>query len=163
MTYLPRQKVHGHKYRRVPLYNQSENFLAGVKGAVLAKTGYTDAARHTYMCVAKRGGHRLEIVFLRAERVPLDQYQQAAALLAWASRLPACSSVGRLEGPVATIPPAPPTSPSARASSEPAAALPVAPSGRSGMDTGLATAMVGAAVLLGVGGLLLRRRRRVAN
>jgi serine-type D-Ala-D-Ala carboxypeptidase (penicillin-binding protein 5/6) len=164
MTYLPRQKVHGHKYRRVPLYNQSENFLAGVKGAVLAKSGYTDAARHTYMCVAKRGGHRLGIIFLRAERVPLDQYQQAAALLSWASRLPAGNTVGRLEGPVVTIPPAPPpTSPSARASSTPAAALPVAPSGRSGTDTGLATAVVGVALLLGVGALLLRRRRRVAN
>jgi D-alanyl-D-alanine carboxypeptidase (penicillin-binding protein 5/6) len=159
MTYLPRQKVHGHKYRRVPLYNQSENFLAGVQGAVLAKTGYTDAARHTYMCVAKRGGHRLGIVFLRAERVPLDQYQQAAALLSWARRLPAGSSVGRLEGPVAAVPaPAPPsTSASAHASSASAAAPPVAPSGSSG-TTGLVTGLVGAAVLLGVGAVLLRRR-----
>jgi serine-type D-Ala-D-Ala carboxypeptidase (penicillin-binding protein 5/6) len=166
MTYLPRQKVHGHKYRRVPLYNQSENFLAGVKGAVLAKTGYTDAARHTYMCVARRGGHRLGIVFLRADRVPLDQYQQATALLSWAGRLPAGSSVGRLEGPVSDTPPAPappPTSTSAHHSSAPAAAPPVARAGSSGTTTGLVTAIVGLAVLLGAGAVLFRRRRRIAH
>jgi serine-type D-Ala-D-Ala carboxypeptidase (penicillin-binding protein 5/6) len=163
MTYLPGQKVHGHKYRRVPLYNQSENFLAGVKGALLAKTGYTDAARHTYMCVAKRGGHRLGIVFMRAERVPLDQYQQAAALLNWASRLPTGSSVGRLEGPVAAALPAPAPPTSVRASSAPAAAPPVAPSGSAGTATGLVTALMGAAVLLGVGAVLLRRPRRIAR
>ena len=163
MTYLPRQKVHGHKYRRVPLYNQSENFLAGVKGAVLAKTGYTDAAKHTYMCVARRGGHRLGIVFLRAQRLPLDQYQQAALLLSWASRLPAGSSVGRLEGPVVGAPPAPAPPPtSARASSTPAVAAPAAPSGHSGTSTGLVTALLGVAVLFG-GGAVLGRRRRMAH
>ena len=160
MTYLPRQKVHGHKYRRVPLYNQSENFLAGVKGAVLAKTGYTDAAKHTYMCVARRGGHRLGIVFLRAQRLPLDQYQQAALLLSWASRLPAGSSVGRLEGPVVGAPPAPAPPPtSARASSTPAVAAPAAPSGHSETSTGLVTTLLGVVVLFGGGAVLLRRRR----
>jgi serine-type D-Ala-D-Ala carboxypeptidase (penicillin-binding protein 5/6) len=166
MTYLPRQKVHGHKYRRVPLYNQSENFLAGVKGGVLAKTGFTDAAQHTYMCVAKRGGHRLGIVFLRAQRLPLDQYQQAAALLSWASRLPAGSSVGQLEGPVVAAPPAPappPTSAAAHASSTPDAAPLAAPSGHSGSSTGLVTALVGVAVLLGGAATLVRRRRRIPN
>jgi D-alanyl-D-alanine carboxypeptidase (penicillin-binding protein 5/6) len=163
MTYLPRQKVHGKKYRRVPLYNQSQNFLTGVKGAVLAKTGYTDAARHTYMCVARRGGHRLGIVFLRAERLPSDQYQQAAALLSWAGSLPPGSSVGRLDGPVVAAPPAPPpTSASARASSEPAAVLPASTSGHSRTSTGPLTALVGAAVLLG-GALVLLRRRRTAH
>ena len=163
MTYLPRQKVHGHKYRRVPLYNQSENFLAGVTGAVLAKPGYTDAAQHTYMCVAKRGGHRLGVVFLRAQRLPLDQYQQAAALLSWASRLPAGSTVGRLDGPVVAGPPAPAPPTSAHASSLSAAAAAAAPSGHSGTSTGLVTALVGVAVLLGGGAALLGRRRRMPH
>lgn len=93
------------KYGRVGLYqfdNQSLDFLQGMPGALVAKTGYTDAARHTFLCAAKRGVRRLGVVFLRNERRPLDQYQQAEALLNWGFRLPsAIAPVGELAGPIA--------------------------------------------------------------
>ena len=94
---LPAQRVGRRTWRAVPLFNESDNFFATVPGALLAKTGYTGAARHTYACAAVRGGRRMGIVFLRNERRPLDQYRQAGALLDWAFALPRTTrSVGQL-------------------------------------------------------------------
>ncbi len=67
--------------------NQSLDFFDSVPGALVAKTGYTDAALHTFLAAARRGGRTLGVIFLRAQRVPLDQYQQAAELLDWGFRL----------------------------------------------------------------------------
>ncbi len=97
---LPAQRVKHRAYRAVPLANQSEDFLDGVPGALFAKTGFTDAAAHTYLCATERGGRRLGVVFLRAARYPKDQYQQAAALLNWGYHLGPGSEVGELAGPV---------------------------------------------------------------
>ena len=58
--------------------NQSQDFYDAVPGALLAKTGYTDAAQHTYLAAARRNGHTLGVILLRDQRLPLDQYQQAA-------------------------------------------------------------------------------------
>ncbi len=80
---LPAQNVKGHRYGSVWLGNQNENFLTTVPGALVAKNGFTDAASHTYLCAAERHGRRLGVIFLRAQRYPLDQWQQAAALLDW--------------------------------------------------------------------------------
>lgn len=92
------------RYGKVAPYefdNQSENFLATVPGAVLAKTGYTDAAQHTYLAAARRDGRTLGVVFLRDERVPLDQFQQAGALFDWGFALkPDVQPVGELAGPI---------------------------------------------------------------
>jgi D-alanyl-D-alanine carboxypeptidase (penicillin-binding protein 5/6) len=84
--------------------NQSQDFFDTVPGAVLAKTGYTDAAQHTYLAAARRNGHTLGVILLRDQRLPLDQYQQAAALFNWGFGLTAkVKPVGMLAGPVPRI------------------------------------------------------------
>ncbi len=92
------------RYGKVGTYqfdNQSLNFLTAVPGALVVKSGYTDAARHTYLAAASRHGRRLGVVLLRDERVPTDQYRQAAELLDWGYALkPGVAPVGTLAGPV---------------------------------------------------------------
>jgi serine-type D-Ala-D-Ala carboxypeptidase (penicillin-binding protein 5/6) len=92
------------KYGKVGGYefdNQSLNFFDTVPGALIAKTGYTDAALHTYACATDRHGKRLGVIFLRAQRTPIDQFQQAAELLNWGYALrPGTPSVGTLAGPI---------------------------------------------------------------
>jgi len=84
----------------IELDNQNEQFLTAVKGALAAKTGYTDAAQHTFVGAVERHGHRYGVVLMRAQRWPLDQWQQAARLVSWATRLPAGTApVGRLLAP----------------------------------------------------------------
>jgi D-alanyl-D-alanine carboxypeptidase (penicillin-binding protein 5/6) len=97
---LPAQDVGGEHHAAVPLTNQSNPFFASVPGALLAKSGYTDAARQTYVAAASRNGRRLGIVFLRNERFPVDQYKQAASLFDWGYALPVGTpAVGNLVAP----------------------------------------------------------------
>jgi D-alanyl-D-alanine carboxypeptidase (penicillin-binding protein 5/6) len=85
----------------VTLYNQNYEFLHTVKGALLAKTGYTDAAQHTFAGAIERNGHRYGVILMRAQRYPKDQWQQATALVDWATKLPAGTPpVGHLAAPV---------------------------------------------------------------
>jgi D-alanyl-D-alanine carboxypeptidase (penicillin-binding protein 5/6) len=103
--------------------NQSRNFLATVPGALVVKSGYTDAARHTYLAATQRRGHRLGVILLRAERQPVDQFQQARALLDWGYALgPGVKPVGMLAG---TIPAAKPVAVAAGRGGAPAAAVAV--------------------------------------
>ena len=96
---LPRQAVDG--YGPVTLINQNEQFLTTVPGALVAKTGYTDAAQHTYLGAVARHGRRLGVVFMRAQRWPTDQWQQAVDLVNWGFALPAGTApVGHLAAPV---------------------------------------------------------------
>lgn len=157
---LPRQKVHGHKYRKVPLFNQSDNFFSTVPGAILAKTGYTDAAQETYLCAARRGGHRLGVIFLRNKRLPLDQYQQAAALLSWGARLPRGSSVGTLAGPISTAPATPPESISTTARPSASAASWTRTQRHSELGLDLPLGGAGVVILVGGAAVFLRRRAR---
>lgn len=94
------------KYGRVGPYqfeNQSRNFFTSVPGALVVKSGYTDAARHTYLAAAQRHGRRLGVILLRNERHPVDQYRQARALLDWGYALkPGTKPVGVLAGPLPT-------------------------------------------------------------
>ncbi len=111
---LPAQKVGKRKWGGVPLFNESDNFFATVPGAILAKTGFTGAAQHTYVCAAERGGRRIGVVFLRNQRRPLDQYQQAGALLNWAFALPRTTvPVGHLGAVTPVSGPDPTVAPSA--------------------------------------------------
>ncbi len=102
-TVLPPQ--HPARQRRtgaVRLYNQNLDFLDEVPGAVAAKTGYTDAAQHTFAAGITSHGHRYGVILLRAQRYPQDQYVQAARLVRWAAALPADTElVGTLETPAA--------------------------------------------------------------
>ena len=96
---LPHQAING--YGPVTLVNQNELFLSTVPGALVAKTGYTDAAQHTFVGAMQRNGRRLGVVFMRAQRWPSDQWQQARDLMNWGFRLPAGTpAVGHLDAPV---------------------------------------------------------------
>lgn len=96
---LPAQHVDG--FAKVTLYNQNTDFLHTVKGAMLAKTGFTDAAQHTFAGVIERNGHRYGVIMLRAQRYPDDQWVQATKLVDWGLRLPrGTAPVGHLTGPV---------------------------------------------------------------
>lgn len=76
---------------------QNDNQLIyDYSGALGGKTGFTDAARHTYVGVAERGGRRLVVTILDAEAVPQRTWQQGAALLDWGFSMPRDGGVGRL-------------------------------------------------------------------
>ncbi len=86
----------------VRLYNQNLDFFDQIPGAIAAKTGYTDAAQHTFAGAMTSHGHRYGVILLRAQRYPQDQYVQAAGLVRWAAALPAGTDpVGTLERPIA--------------------------------------------------------------
>lgn len=98
---FPPKKSHAGSVGAYQFDNQSLDFFDTMPGALVAKTGYTDAALHTFICAAEQHGRRLGLVFLRNQRVPLDQYQQATALLKWGFALPRTTTpVGTLAGPV---------------------------------------------------------------
>lgn len=100
-TSLPAQHAAG--FDRVPLYNQNVQFLRTVKGALVAKTGFTDAAQHTFVGAIERGGHRYGVVLMRAQRYPDDQWVQATKLVNWGLKLPkGTRPVGQLAAPTGT-------------------------------------------------------------
>ena len=82
---------------RSPGYQiQNQNPLAGTPGNLGGKTGFTDAARHTFVTAADRGARRLVVSIMDTERVPLRAADQAALLLDWGSTVPAGAGVGTL-------------------------------------------------------------------
>ena len=87
---------------RFPGYQiQNQNPLLGTyPGNLGGKTGFTDAARHTFVTAAERDGRRLVVSVLDTESVPLRATDQAALLLDWGFAVPAGSAgVGRLVRP----------------------------------------------------------------
>ncbi|WP_245177419.1 D-alanyl-D-alanine carboxypeptidase, partial [Geodermatophilus sp. DF01-2] len=60
---------------------QNQNPLAGTPGNLGGKTGFTDAARHTFVTAAERDGRRLVVSVMGTENVPLRAADQAARLL----------------------------------------------------------------------------------
>jgi D-alanyl-D-alanine carboxypeptidase (penicillin-binding protein 5/6) len=78
-------------------------------GAIGGKTGFTDAARHTFVGAAQRNGRRLVVSLVRGEQKPVRMEKQAEALLDYGFALPASTA------PVGTLvdsAPAPPLQPS---------------------------------------------------
>ena len=69
-------------------------------GNLGGKTGFTDAARHTFVTAAERDGRRLVVSVMDTENVPLRAADQAALLLDWGFALPAgTEGVGTLVEP----------------------------------------------------------------
>lgn len=81
------------------IQNESR-ILANYPDAIAAKGGFTDAARHTLVAAAERGGRRLVVSLMLAEQVPVPTWQQAARLLDWGFALPPdLPPVGELVAP----------------------------------------------------------------
>ncbi|MGH3611706.1 MAG: D-alanyl-D-alanine carboxypeptidase family protein [Pseudonocardia sp.] len=133
------------------LANQNR-LLANYPGALGGKTGFTDAARHTFVGAAAHDGRRLVVSLVRGEQQPEPMWKQAATLLDLGFALPPGAP------PVGTLVDAPPDPP------------PVATLRGDGIDPdagrgapGLGPLAVGVAVGATCLGLLLgwsRRRRR---
>ncbi|HEX2072489.1 MAG TPA: serine hydrolase [Geodermatophilus sp.] len=71
---------------------QNQNpLLTTYPGNLGGKTGFTDAARHTFVTAAERDGRRLVVSVMDTERVPLTAADQAALLLDWGFGVPADS------------------------------------------------------------------------
>ena len=154
---LPAQNVDGREYGSVWLGNQNQTFLTSVPGALVAKTGFTDAAGHTYLCATERHGRRLGVVFLRAQRYPLDQWQQAAQLLDWGYALPRGAAVGHLDSPPAPKPKA--TAPPGTRTTAPRAAGPALAWPPAGGSQSNPWPLIGIGLALTVGAVWLGQRR----
>ena len=84
----------------------NQNPLAGTPGNLGGKTGFTDAARHTFVTAAEREGRRLVVSVMGTESVPLRASDQAALLLDWGFAVPAdTAGVGRLVDSAAEVSP----------------------------------------------------------
>jgi D-alanyl-D-alanine carboxypeptidase (penicillin-binding protein 5/6) len=81
--------------RTFEIYNHNK-LLTRYRGAIGVKTGYTIAARHTYVGAARRGGRTLIVTLLKAETM----YPDATALLDWGVSASGATPVGRLVDPV---------------------------------------------------------------
>jgi len=133
---------------------QSQNPLRTTyPGDLGSKTGFTDAARHTFVTAAERGGRRLVVCLMDSENKPLPPPAQAVRLLDWGFVVPAgIEGVGRLvtPGEVAASPSATPTSStvaprspaSGAASADPPAGFPLVPVALGGTALLVVTAAV---------------------
>ena len=75
---------------RSPGYQiQNQDPLLGTyPGTIGGKTGFTDAARHTFVGAAERGGRVLVVSVMDTENMPLRAADQAKLLLDWGFALP---------------------------------------------------------------------------
>jgi D-alanyl-D-alanine carboxypeptidase len=139
---------------------QNENpLLTRYPGDLGGKTGFTDAARHTFVTAAERDGRRLVVSVMGTENVPLRAADQAALLLDWGFAVPAgAPGVGVLVDSAADVPPpattAPPTTtpPAVRPIPAPDTAATGEPAGESpllALGLGAAAAAVALATVVG--------------
>ncbi len=139
--------------------SNSSRFLTSYPGALGGKTGFTEAARHTFVGAAQRDGRRLAVAVVRGEQSPVPMTRQVAALLDLGFALPAgVAPVGELvDGP-----PAPPTTaPVAAPVLAPAPVAPPAPPPAPGATPADAVAaLLLGLVAIGVGSAAVWRHRR---
>jgi D-alanyl-D-alanine carboxypeptidase (penicillin-binding protein 5/6) len=146
----------GAKYHAFQFQNDNK-LLFNYPGALGGKNGFTDAAHHSFIGVAKRGNRRLVVTMMYGEHKPDNIAFQAGRLLDWGFALRGAQPVGTLVSPGGD--PSPSASPSASPSSS-AAPQAVAADGGSAAP---AIVMLGAAglgilLLAWVVRVLLRRR-----
>jgi D-alanyl-D-alanine carboxypeptidase (penicillin-binding protein 5/6) len=143
---------------RSPGYQiQNQNpLLTTYPGNLGGKTGFTDAARHTFVTAAERNGRRLVVSVMATENVPLRAADQAALLLDWGFAVPpGARGVGTLVRSGAL----PPISPTAeRPSRGPDPAQRVATAGAEPSSPLVPAALAGAAILVVVATVVGRRR-----
>jgi serine-type D-Ala-D-Ala carboxypeptidase (penicillin-binding protein 5/6) len=152
---------------RSPGYQiQNQNpLLTTYPGILGGKTGFTDAARHTFVAAAEREGRRLVVSVMGTENVPVRAADQAAQLLDWAFAVPAgTDGVGRLVDSAADVPPspspsAPPPTPGAAPGTPPAAQG--ASAGGEDEDPALVPIALAVAAVAVVSATLVGRRRAV--
>jgi D-alanyl-D-alanine carboxypeptidase (penicillin-binding protein 5/6) len=145
---------------RSPGYQiQSQNpLLSTYAGCLGGKTGFTDAARHTFVAAAERSGRRLVVSIMDTENTPLRAPDQAALLLDWGFAVPAGTrGVGTLVRPGD-----PATSASPTASRTPRPVRTPLPGASAPAHTGgfplVPVTLAGTAVLIVVGTIVGRRR-----
>lgn len=148
--------------------DNEDPLLGDYPGNLGAKNGFTDAARHTFVTAARRGGRRIVVSIMRSERRPVSEYDQAARLLDWGFSVPAgTTGVGRLVEPGDVATSAPSTTPDPPTPSPTRARAAAAPgSGGAGSRSAVhaawpmaGVAALAAAVIAGIA-LTARRRRR---
>ena len=143
---------------RSPGYQiQTQNPLRGYPGTLGGKTGFTDAARHTFVTAAERHGRRLVVSVMDTESRPLRAADQAALLLDWGFALPAgTEGVGTLVQPADLVAPAT----SAAPTTAPVAA-PVRGSEAARASSSILPLSLAGGALLVLGAAFLGRRRVV--
>jgi len=90
----------GHKLKRSTfmVYNHNPLVIGGYPGAIGVKTGYTDAARRTFVGAAKRDGRTLIVTIMKYEG---NTYRTAESLLDWGFKnAHKVEPVGQLVAPV---------------------------------------------------------------
>jgi D-alanyl-D-alanine carboxypeptidase (penicillin-binding protein 5/6) len=132
------------------MLGNNDRFVPSYAGAIAAKSGFTDAARHTLVATAQRGSRRLIVALMRGEQHPVSMVAQAAALLDMGFATPPSSSA---VGTLVDRSPPPPTS--APVAAPTAAAPPDAPNSTPWVAVVALVALVGAVVAA-----LVRRRVR---
>ncbi|MCE0767127.1 serine hydrolase [Pseudonocardia kujensis] len=133
--------------------SNDDPLLRTYPGAFAGKTGFTDAARHTFVGAAERNGRRLVVAMVRGEQHPVRMVAQAGALLDYGFALPATAGVGTLVDSRPVEPaPAPAPAPVAVAPAPAAHPVPV--------PVWAVAATVALILVAGTGVLLARRRHR---
>lgn len=96
------------KYPQPLSFGNQNPLLLSFPGTIAGKTGFTDAARHTFVAAAERNGRTLVVSLMQAENQPVPAWKQAVALLTWGFNAPAnVTGAGRLVLPD-EVSPAPP-------------------------------------------------------
>lgn len=144
--------------------DNDNKLLFNYPGALGGKPGFTDDARQTFVGAAERGGRRLVVSLVAAERTPLLPWQQAAALLDYTFALPPVTpAVGQLVN-IAPTTAAPTTSSRAAPPADAAPATTAVPAWSAAGVLGFAVLALLAALvavfLLIVLDAVLRSRRR---
>ncbi|WP_116453309.1 D-alanyl-D-alanine carboxypeptidase family protein [Blastococcus litoris] len=147
---------------RSPGYQiQNQNPLAGTPGNLGGKTGFTDAARHTFVTAAERNGRRLVVSVMDTENVPLRAADQAALLLDWGFAVPGdADAVGTLVDS-GRLPPLPAPTTAARRTPRPATVLQADPVPSPASTAPWVPLALGAGALAIVTATLVGRRRAV--